>query len=48
MAVANQLNFLLILAVAKKLVAVAYSAKMAYYVSSCLLTYLPKQNDVNV
>ena len=33
------------LAVAKKLVAVAYSAKMAYYVSRCLLTYLPILGD---
>ena len=30
---------------AKKLVAVAYSAKMAYYVSHCLLTYLPILGD---
>ena len=45
---ANQLNFLLILAVAKKLVAMAYSAKMVYYVSCCLLTYLPKLGDVYV
>ena len=37
----SQPNKLFILAVAKKLVAVAYSAKMAYYVRWCLLTYLP-------
>ena len=36
---------LFILAVAKKLVAVAYSAKMAYYVSHCLLAYLPILGD---
>ena len=30
---------------AKKLVAVAYSAKMAYYVSYCFLTYLPILGD---
>ena len=30
---------------AKKLVAMAYSAKMAYYVRRCLLTYLPILDD---
>ena len=41
----SQPNEIFILAVAKKLVAVAYSAKMAYYVSHCLLTYLPLLGD---
>ena len=41
----SQPNEIFILAVAKKLVAVAYSAKMAYFVSHCLLTYLPILGD---
>ena len=41
----SQPNKIFILAVAKKLVAVAYSAKMAYFVSRCLLTYLPILGD---
>ena len=38
-------NEIFILAVAKKLVAVAYSAKMAYFVRRSLLTYLPILGD---
>ena len=41
----SQPKKIFILAVAKKLVAMAYSAKTAYYVSHCLLTYLPILGD---
>ena len=41
----SQPIFFIILALAKKLVASAYSAKMAYYVSHCFLTYLPILGD---
>ena len=41
----SQLKNLFILAVVEKLLAVAYSAKTAYYVSHCLLTYPPILGD---